>query len=80
MREQNQAIAPSGNAAIPGLSVVATAQAAETSLVKLLTGDPANDSPLLAELVEDVNDGTAKNAQNRVLALGGTLLEDQILI
>jgi hypothetical protein len=76
IREQNQAIAPSGNAAIPGLAVVAMAQAVETGLVKQLTGSPTNDASLLASLVVDVNDGTAQNAQNRLLALGGTLLED----
>lgn len=80
VREHNQAIAPAGNAAIPGLSVVAAAQATETSLVKALNGNPAHDEPLLADLVVDVNDGTAKNAQNRVLALGGVLLEDTVPI
>jgi hypothetical protein len=75
VRERNEAIAPSGNAAIPGLAVVAMAQAVETGLVKQLTGSPANDGPLLDMLVVDVNDGTAQNAQNRLLALGGTLLE-----
>jgi hypothetical protein len=76
VRERNQALAPSGNAAIPGLAVVSMAQAVETSLVKQLTGSPTNDAPLLATLVVDINDGTAQNAQNRLLALGGTLLED----
>lgn len=76
VREHNQAIAPAGNAAIPGLSVVAAAQATETMLVKALTGNQAVDEALLTALVVDVNDGTAKNAQNRVLALGGVLLED----
>ncbi|KAI9661082.1 MAG: hypothetical protein M1821_009409 [Bathelium mastoideum] len=74
-RQQNQAIAPSGNAAIPGLNKVEAAQAMETALVKQLTGNPADDEPKLNSLVTMVTGGTSQNAQNRVLALGGELLQ-----
>jgi hypothetical protein len=76
VRKQNQTIAPSRNGAIPGLAVVAAAQATETSLVKQLTGSSANNALLLAILVVDINDRTA---QNRLLALGGTLIEEHPL-
>lgn len=39
IRENNQAIAPSGNAAIAGLSTVAAAQASEIALASALTGN-----------------------------------------
>jgi hypothetical protein len=60
VRKENQALAPSGNAAIPGLGVVAMAQAVETGLVKQLTGSPTNDAPLLATLVVDKTMGLRK--------------------
>lgn len=45
IRESNQAIAPAGNAAIPGLSVVAGAQQTEIALANALSGNIVSTIP-----------------------------------
>lgn len=74
VRMNNQKIAPSGNAAINGINSFANAQQTEIAQAMALTGNVADDSALLNTLVTEVNAGTAANAKNRVLALGGQVI------
>ena len=60
----NQAVAPPGNAALPGLAMYATAQGTEQMLAESLTGDPAVDGSVLATIKSDVLAGTQLNEYN----------------
>lgn len=64
-REWNQANAPEGNAAIPGLDFVAGAQQTELGLALKLNGDPNNDKDIVQNLIKDFTDGTGKNKDNK---------------
>jgi len=71
IREYNQLIAPAGNAALPGLTKYAAAQAVELGLAQSLNGDPTHDLPILAMLVSDVTTGISLNTNNTELAATG---------
>lgn len=64
IRAFNQAVAPPGNAALPGLSTYAAAQSTELGLAESLTGEPTNDLPILSTIHNDVIAGTQLNEYN----------------
>ncbi|KAH8766142.1 hypothetical protein F5883DRAFT_420667 [Diaporthe sp. PMI_573] len=64
-RENNQAIAPEGNAAIDGLGIVQKAQAEELQLSQSLKGD-ASDLDIVSQLETDFAGGIKQNQQNAV--------------
>ena len=64
IREFNQAVAPAGNAALPGLARYAAAQATEAGLALQLTGVPAHDADVLSTLVDDIHAGIQLNEYN----------------
>ncbi|PMD58454.1 uncharacterized protein K444DRAFT_532054 [Hyaloscypha bicolor E] len=64
IRQNNQKIAPSGNAAIAGLATVATAQKGELKLAQGLTGTPDIDNPNLSNLQTMFSGGIKQNQQN----------------
>jgi hypothetical protein len=63
IRQNNQKIAPSGNAAISGLAKVANAQSAELKLAKGLTAD-SQGAKDVKTLKTDFTDGIKQNQQN----------------
>lgn len=71
IREFNQAVAPAGNAALPGLAQYAAAQAVEAGLAASLTGEYAHDEGVLATLVDDVHAGIMLNERNLANATMG---------
>ena len=64
IREFNQAIAPPGNAALPGLEIYAVAQSTELGLAESLTGVSSHDLPILSTIHGDVVAGTKLNEYN----------------
>ncbi|KAK2606664.1 hypothetical protein N8I77_005398 [Diaporthe amygdali] len=64
-RENNQAIAPAGNAAVDGLGIVQNAQAEELNLAQSLTG-AASDLDIVSQLETDFAGGIKQNQQNKV--------------
>jgi hypothetical protein len=60
----NQQIAPSGNAAIPGLAKYAAAQQTEQSLAEGLSGVPSEDEEALNGLKSDIMAGIQLNESN----------------
>ncbi|KAH8758515.1 hypothetical protein F5882DRAFT_261922, partial [Hyaloscypha sp. PMI_1271] len=64
IRQNNQKIAPAGNAAIAGLATVATAQMGELKLAQGLTGTPNIDNPNLSSLQTMFSGGIKQNQQN----------------
>ncbi len=71
LRKYNQAIAPSGNPAVPGLAKYAKAQQAEQKLSMSLTGKPSHDKEILATLVGDIHNGTMLNMMNLEKSIEG---------
>ncbi|KAK2053313.1 hypothetical protein LY76DRAFT_668161 [Colletotrichum caudatum] len=71
IRQSNQLIAPTGNAAAAGLAVVANAQLAELEKVSGLTGNPQTDNPVTQSLMMDFNGGIKKNMENQQNAIQG---------
>ncbi|OHE92498.1 hypothetical protein CORC01_12216 [Colletotrichum orchidophilum] len=71
LRQANQLIAPSGNMATQGLAVVANAQLTELQKVAGLTGNPAQDMPVVQSLMMDFSGGIKKNMENQQLAVQG---------
>ncbi|KAK7710265.1 hypothetical protein SLS64_005849 [Diaporthe eres] len=69
-RENNQAIAPQGNAAIDGLGIVQNAQAEELNLAQSLIGQ-ASDLDIVSKLETDFAGGIKQNQQNAADALKG---------
>jgi hypothetical protein len=75
IRINNQAIAPAGNAAIPGLAVVAMAQQTELNLTMSLSAtNLAGANTTVATLKGDFAGGIQKNMENLQMALGGCSL------
>ena len=64
IRAFNQAVAPPGNAAVPGLAVYAAAQSTELGLAESLDGVPSHDLPILSMIHDDVVAGTQLNEYN----------------
>ncbi|KAF4783087.1 hypothetical protein CPAR01_03404 [Colletotrichum paranaense] len=71
VRQANQLIAPSGNMATQGLAVVANAQLSELQKVAGLTGNPAQDMPVVQSLMMDFSGGIKKNMENQQMAVQG---------
>ncbi|KAK6415834.1 hypothetical protein LTR81_010591 [Elasticomyces elasticus] len=71
IREFNQAVAPTGNAALPGLATYAAAQSTELGLAESLTGMPSHDLPILVTIHSDVVAGTQLNEYNLGNATAG---------
>ncbi|KAL0932195.1 uncharacterized protein CTRU02_213148 [Colletotrichum truncatum] len=65
VRQANQLIAPSGNAATQGLAVVANAQLTELQKVAGLTGNPQQDNPVVQSLMMDFSGGIQQNMKNQ---------------
>jgi len=75
IRINNQKIAPAGNAAIPGLAVVAMAQMEELNLTMSLSAtDLAGSNATVTTLKKDFAGGIVKNMENLQMALGGCSL------
>ncbi|KAF1985272.1 hypothetical protein K402DRAFT_394969 [Aulographum hederae CBS 113979] len=68
IRENNQKIAPVDSPAVQGLAVVGTAQTMERDMAERLTGDPANDGPILTQLQAMFADGQRQNRRNSAAA------------
>ena len=64
IRAFNQAVAPPGNPALPGLATYASAQSTELGLAESLTGVPSHDLPILSTIHSDVVAGTQLNEYN----------------
>jgi hypothetical protein len=64
IRAFNQAVAPPGNPALPGLATYALAQNTELGLAESLTGVPDHDLPILSTIHSDVVAGTQLNEYN----------------
>ncbi|TDZ23933.1 hypothetical protein C8034_v003985 [Colletotrichum sidae] len=71
VRQANQLIAPSGNAAAGGLAVVANAQLTELQKVAGLTGNPQQDNPVVQSLQMDFSGGIQQNMKNQQDSLRG---------
>ncbi|PQE05697.1 integral membrane protein [Rutstroemia sp. NJR-2017a BVV2] len=72
IREQNQKIAPAGNAAIPGLATVANAQIKELNLTMSLdANDISAASATVAKLKADFSGGIVQNMKNLAAATMG---------
>jgi hypothetical protein len=72
IREQNQKIAPAGNAAIPGLATVANAQIEELNLTMSLNAqDLAAANTTVAKLKKDFAGGIVQNMKNLEAATMG---------
>ncbi|KAK1990332.1 hypothetical protein LX36DRAFT_716839 [Colletotrichum falcatum] len=71
IRQANQLIAPTGNAAAAGLAVVANAQLSELEKVSGLTGNPQQDNSVVQSLMMDFNGGIKKNMENQQNAVQG---------
>ncbi|EFQ26899.1 hypothetical protein CGRA01v4_07890 [Colletotrichum graminicola] len=71
IRQSNQLIAPTGNAATAGLAVVANAQLGELEKASGLTGNPQTDNAVTQSLMSDFNGGIKKNIENQQNAIQG---------
>jgi hypothetical protein len=64
VRQNNQALVPTGNAATAGLAMVASAQQMELSLASSLSGDPTIDMSTIQNLQKAFAGGVKQNMQN----------------
>jgi len=78
VRENNQALAPPGNAALPGLGKVASAQQMELSLSSSLSGDRNIDMPTIQTLQNAFAGGMKQNMQNLLDATQGCATSDVV--
>jgi len=78
VRQNNQAIAPPGNPALPGLGQVASAQQNELGLASSLSGDRITDTPTVQALRTAFSGGIRQNMQNLLDATQGCAPSDNI--
>jgi len=78
VRENNQALAPPGNVALPGLGKVASAQQMELSLSSSLSGDKNIDMPTIQTLQNAFAGGMKQNMQNLLDATQGCATSDVV--
>ncbi|KAF2424509.1 hypothetical protein EJ08DRAFT_552987, partial [Tothia fuscella] len=64
VRQNNQALLPTGNPATAGLAMVASAQQMELSLSSSLSGDPSIDMATIQTLQGAFSGGIKQNMQN----------------